>query len=54
MKIWLSCNHEIDDFKGKITEGMLAECPVCGWRSVIKMGNSEADQRTHTSRLANP
>ena len=56
MKIWLSCTHEIDDFKGKMTPteggGLLAVCSVCGLRRVLKFGNSEADQRTHTSRLA--
>ena len=60
MKIWLSCGHSIDDYKGHngrrlFGKFLIVTCPTCPAPNIAiieKIGNSEAEQATHTQRLA--
>ena len=60
MKIWFECNHTSEAIKPDEIEHrsfpeswMKAFCGECGEkRKIIKVEDSEADQATNTSRLA--
>jgi len=57
MKLFLECGHEIDEANTSeifFKDGeQYAFCKISGEeQKIIKFGNSDADQRTHTARMA--